>query len=116
MAKTKIKGTIEAWENGELGQDEKHVKKSTLNMDDLDDSCGLQMISIRMQRELLDDLKFLAEYHGIGYQPLMKQALRRFVDCEMKHIAREVMRVERKKTAGEKCEALDDEAQILACG
>lgn len=111
MSKAKVKGTTEAWENGELGRDEQHAKPSKLKMEDLDDACGLQMISIRMQKELLEDLKYLAQYHGIGYQPLMKQALRRFADCEMKHIAREAMRNELKKSKDEQ----EVEPQI-ACG
>lgn len=100
MSKGKVKGTTEAWENGELGQDEQHAKLSDLKMEDLDDALALQMISIRIQKELLEDLKTLAEYHGIGYQPLMKQALRRFADAEMKQIAREAMISVTKKRKG----------------
>lgn len=103
MSKAKIRGTKEAWESGELGRDEKYVKVSNFSPDDLNDSLGLQMISIRMQKELLDDLKFLAAYHEIGYQPLMKQILRRFVDCEMKAIARECM------TKGDAASSNDEE-------
>jgi len=89
MSKEKIKGTSEAWESGELGRDERYVRVSDVKPGDLDDALSLQMISIRLQKELLEDLKFLARYHGMGYQPLMKQALRRFADAEMKRIAKE---------------------------
>lgn len=89
MSTKKIKGSAEAWESGELGRSEQHVRKADLSIDDLHDSVGLQMISIRLQKELLQELKALAAFHGLGYQPLIKQVLRRWVDCEMKSIARE---------------------------
>ena len=89
MTTKKIKGTAEAWESGELGRSEAHVRASDISIDDLQDSVGLQMISIRLQKELLRDIKALAAFHGLGYQPLIKQILRRWVDCEMKSIARE---------------------------
>lgn len=91
MSKGKVKGTAEAWETGELGQDEQYATLSGLKMEELDDALSLQMISIRIQKELLDDLKTLAQYHGVGYQPLIKQVLRRFADAEMKKIARDTM-------------------------
>lgn len=73
----KIEGTSDAWEKGILGLDEKHAKlSSSVDENKLDDSLGLQSISIRMQKSLLEDLKFIAKHNGIGYQPLMKQILR----------------------------------------
>lgn len=39
-----------------------------------------------MQKDVLENLKFIAKYHGIGYQPLIKQILKRFVDSEMNEI------------------------------
>lgn len=91
MSNAKIEGTAEAWETGELGRDEEHVQVSTTDLDSLDEALALQMISIRLQKQLLEDLKSIASYHGLGYQPLIKQVLRRFADGEMKRIARECM-------------------------
>lgn len=84
-----IKGTEEAWESGELGQSEEHVRKSTLDPLQLDVSLGLKAISIRMQESLIDDLKLIAEIHGLGYQPLIKQVLKRFVEAEKKLLLKE---------------------------
>tara|TARA_R100001143_G_scaffold59533_1_gene58197 strand:+ start:1003 stop:1347 length:345 start_codon:yes stop_codon:yes gene_type:complete len=114
MSKGKVKGTADAWEAGELGQDERHAKLSDLKMEDLDDALALQMISIRIQKELLDDLKTLAQYHGIGYQPLMKQVLRRFADAEMRKIARNAMSAATGRKG--KAESDSDEDLQVACG
>ena len=79
----------DAWESGDLGRDEDFAIKSTRNNDSLDNKLNLQMISIRLQQSLLEDLKNIAELNGIGYQPLMKQILKRFVDAEKKQMLRE---------------------------
>lgn len=83
----KIKSTPEAWESGELGQDEKYVKKADVDESTLEESLELQMISIRLQKSLIDDLKNFAQLEELGYQPLIKRVLQRFVDGEKKRIA-----------------------------
>lgn len=55
----------------------------------IDDALGLQPISIRLQKDLLDNLKALAKLNGLGYQPLIRQILTRWVDCELKSMLRE---------------------------
>lgn len=54
----------------------------------IDDSLGLHPISIRLQKDLLDNLKELAKLNGLGYQPLIRQVLTRWVDCELKAMLR----------------------------
>lgn len=54
----------------------------------IDDALGLQPISIRLQKDLLDNLKELAKLNGLGYQPLIRQVLTRWVDCELKDMLR----------------------------
>ncbi|MEW5890230.1 MAG: hypothetical protein AB1768_14580 [Pseudomonadota bacterium] len=84
----KIPDTEEAWESGDLGRDEAHVQRYEGNDErQINESLGLQPISIRLEKELLNDLKFIAQYHGMGYQPLIRQQLKRFVNAEMKQIA-----------------------------
>lgn len=63
--------------------------KSDLSMDDVSDSIGLKSISIRMQQDLLEELKMIAGLNGLGYQSLIKQQLRRFVDAEMRSLLRQ---------------------------
>lgn len=85
-----------AWESGELGRDEKFVKKaSAAQTEALQNALGLQMISIRLQNQLIDDLKFIATAHGIGYQPLIRDVLLRFVTLEKKQIISDA--IKRKK-------------------
>lgn len=98
--KDKILGTDEAWESEILGADEKHAR----SVDDsvtkqIDESLGLQMISIRLDKELIESFKMLGSFHGIGYQPLMRDALKRFAECEMKSIVSGVVESQRKQQA-----------------
>ena len=104
----KKEGTIEAWESGQLGEDEAFVIPVSLAEDNsiqaiVDEVAELQPISIRLQKPLIEDLKVIAGVHGIGYQPLMKQVLKRFVDSEMKRLVRKFQseRMEAQKLAEE---------------
>ncbi|RRQ19920.1 hypothetical protein [Thiohalobacter thiocyanaticus] len=94
MAKRKIRGTEEAWETGELGRDEKYVEVADINESTIDEALELQMISIRLQKSLIEDFKLIAKINGIGYQTLMRQILKRFADSETKRLLRECVRAE----------------------
>lgn len=83
---TKIEGTAEAWEAGQLGNDPAHVQVAPDISREIDEALELQPISIRLQKGLIDNLKALAQLNGIGYQPLIRQLLTRFVDAEMRRI------------------------------
>ncbi|TWG93563.1 hypothetical protein L599_001200000230 [Luteimonas sp. J16] len=50
---------------------------------------GLQMISIRLPKALIDDLKYFAEREGLGYQPLIRRILVRWASHEYKLVAQE---------------------------
>lgn len=93
----KIEGTEDAWESGLLGADEAHAKVAPDQEDEIDAALELQPISIRLQKGLLDNLKALAQLNGIGYQPLVRQVLTRFVDCEMKSILKTKLAEQRKE-------------------
>jgi len=85
---TEIKGTAEAWESGALGRDAAHATRVPAELEQqIDDALDLQMISIRLPKELIEDFKMIAQYHKLGYQPLMRDALKRFATAEMKKIA-----------------------------
>lgn len=88
--KSKIESTPESWETGELGRDEQFIKISEdIKQEAIDESLELQMISIRLQKSLIDDMKMIAKLHGLGYQPLIRQILTRFVECEKKQLLRQ---------------------------
>ena len=88
----KIPASDEAWDTGELGREEEFVRPAP-DDDELeakiDTSLDLQLISIRLQKSLIEDFKHIASINGIGYQPLMRQILKRFADSEKKRILRE---------------------------
>jgi len=92
MAGDKIDSTSEAWEEGALGREEEFVIASAEEINDqLDEALEMQMISIRLQKSLIDDFKTIATFHNnIGYQTLMRQVLRRFAISESKRILREI--------------------------
>jgi len=46
------KDNVELWDNRELGASEEHVGAVNLNLE-IDESLGLQAISIRLQKDLL---------------------------------------------------------------
>lgn len=86
----RIAGTDEAWDSRELGADPAHAKvASAEHAAALDDALGLQSISIRLPRQLIETYKLIAGHHGIGYQPLMRDILQRFVPEGMKEIVAE---------------------------
>ena len=87
----KILDTEEAWHSGELGADEQYAAVAPDDMESIiNENLDLQPISIRLEKSLIEDFKLIADLHGLGYQPLMRQTLKRFADCEKKRILRDV--------------------------
>ena len=85
-AKTKTVEPDDAWDEREVGADEQFVEVAPdINME-LDTALDLHPISIRLQKSLVDNLKALAHLHGLGYQPLIRQILTRWVDSEVKQM------------------------------
>ena len=93
----KIPSTEEAWDNGQLGRDDKYVKRAEDNIESkIDEALELQLISIRLQKSLIEDLKLLAGLNGIGYQPFMRQILTLYADSEKKKLLQETASGNRK--------------------
>lgn len=98
--KEKILSTDEAWESGQLGADEKYARRVHPEMEaQIDETLGMQMISIRLDKNLIDSFKMLGTFHGVGYQPLMRDALKRFAEYEMKAIVSGLVESQRKQKA-----------------
>jgi len=114
MSKTaKIEGTAEAWESGALGRDAAHAKRAPKDLEQkVDEALGLQAISIRLNKELIEDFKFIAKFHCVGYQPLMRDALKRFAEAEYKRIA--VQLANEKAAVKEDCTQSKDAERIAA--
>lgn len=75
----------EKWDNRELGASMDHVEvASEEEIAAFVEAMTLQPISIRLQKDLISDLKDIAKSHGIGYQPMIRDLLQRFVRAEKK--------------------------------
>jgi uncharacterized protein (DUF4415 family) len=87
-----IPDTEEAWSSGELGREEEYAAVAPDENVDviINEHLGLQLISIRLEKSLIEDYKLIAKMNGLGYQPLMRQILKRFADSEKNRILREV--------------------------
>ena len=87
MNKKAIPGTIEAWEDGMLGNSEAHVRQSPTEIrQQIDDAIGMQAISLRLPKATIETYKNLAKMHGVGYQPLMRDAICRWAESELKQL------------------------------
>ena len=85
---TAIEKAAADWENRELGCDEQSVVVADAEHEkSLEESLDLQAISIRLPMELVKKYKFIAGWHGVGYQPLMRDMLHRQVKDLLKEIA-----------------------------
>lgn len=98
MATAKIKDTLEAWENGALGRDEQYVGVADESHETaLQEALEMQAISIRVPKDLVRQYKLIAGFHGVGYQPLMRDVMTRFVKGALKEILEEQLKAEEAK-------------------
>ena len=80
------------WENGDLGNSEEHaVVLGAEHTREVDDALAMHMISIRLPKDLIEGLKFIANREGLGYQPLIRRVLQRFSEAEYRSIAAEML-------------------------
>ena len=110
-ATTKIEGTIEAWEDGRLGESAEHAVIASPEVHaGIAQAIGMQAISIRLPKALIEDLKNIAAYRGVGYQPLARDALQRFAECEKRFIVAQLMEEKRK---AQEALCLEEEPEVL---
>ncbi len=113
---TSIPGTDDAWDTGVLGADPNFAAVAeAVDEGAVDAALGLQPISIRLQRSLIEDFKLIAQLNGLGYQTLMRRVLARFADCEKKRILREVAAAAALRKSGPTTEG-DDGPRHAAAG
>jgi len=71
------------WDSRELGADAAHAKPTTVAEEqEMDDAMGLQVISVRLSKQLIAQLKLLASEKGLGYQPYLRMVLMEHVRAE----------------------------------
>lgn len=69
-----------AWDNRQLGADEKFVRVSTQGTEArIDEGLALQMISMRLPQDVVEKFKIIAREQGLGYQPFMRQILMNYL-------------------------------------
>lgn len=76
----------ELWENGTYGDSEEHAvpaNNPALSLA-IDDALNLELISIRLDKKLLADLKKLSESEGVIYQALIRKVLAQHVNEKRK--------------------------------
>lgn len=93
------------WDNRELGASEEYAERVERDEDieeKLNESNHLRTIHLRLEHELICELERIANYHGLGYQTMTRQLLKRFVNCETNvlEIRSKAMRLQGPKMAG----------------
>jgi len=108
----RVEATADDWgPQGPLGNDPAHARKAEASRG-TDEALGLHPISIRFTKELVRDLKAIAQLNGMGYQPLIREICQRFVDAEKKAILRD--QAVRRKEALERDRELERQAEQAA--
>ena len=98
MAPKIIKDTIEAWDERALGATEAHVGVADESHEALlEETLDLKAISIRLPKDMVRNYKLIAGFHGVGYQPLMRDVLHRFVKDGLKEILEAQLKAEKEK-------------------
>lgn len=106
MNERTIPASDAAWDERALGADEQFVAVADERLTALaDEAAGTQLVSIRMHKAMIDDLKAIAAHQGgMGYQTLMKQVLQRFIDAEQRLMWNEFVALKLKEQAAQGAE------------
>ena len=100
MAKSKNHTATDPWDQRALGADAQFVGVADVSHElALTQALEMQAISIRLPAELIKQYKLIAGFHGIGYQPLMRDILERFVPEGLKEIVALQAKQPRRQTA-----------------
>lgn len=87
MASSRLIDTSELWDTGDLGEDERYVTVTRPSKEDeavLNESLGIEEVSIRMNKDLVEDFKRLAETERVTYKGLMKRILKDYIKSRSK--------------------------------
>lgn len=107
-----------AWESGELGRDIVHARRAPAELEaEVERALAMKLVSIRLPIPMIDALKAIAQYHHIGYQPMVRDLLGRFVASEIPAILEQIGR-EAEAVAEERTRPVDSfmEQKKGACG
>lgn len=107
-----------AWESGELGRDIAHARRAPVELEaDADRALAMRLVTIRLPIPMIEALKAIAKYHEIGYQPMVRDLLGRFVASEIPTILTQIER-DAAAVAEDKTAPVDSflERKKSACG
>jgi len=91
-------GTFRVWENGTFGESLEYAQLSHTSYSlKVDEAASLQMISIRLDKSLIEDLKSMASRKGIEYQPLIRKILDHFVYKEPEEFLQAINKLGKEK-------------------
>ncbi len=89
---SQIEASADDWgPAGKLGNDENSVAFGKEDSK-LDERLGLEPISIRFPKDLVGDLKAIAQLNGMRYQPLIREICKRFVESEKRALRADMAR------------------------
>lgn len=104
------------WEIGQLGNSMEHAIPAPDSLElEVSDALGMQPISIRLPRSLIRDLKLIADKEGLGYQPLMRRVLVRFVEAEFRSMAHEQLISDTRKLGDRAIPDAEEEVEPSRC-
>jgi uncharacterized protein (DUF4415 family) len=93
MNTSKTENAAQAWDSRLLGASATHVAVAdSAHEQALDKAMELQSISIRLPQQLIEQYKLIAHFHGVGYQPLMRDVLTRYVPDALQEIIQTQMK------------------------
>jgi metal-responsive CopG/Arc/MetJ family transcriptional regulator len=69
----------EAWENGTLGQSLEHAAVSTVDPKTIDDALGIELVSFRLNKDIVEALDDLARLNNSSRNALIQEAVAHFV-------------------------------------
>lgn len=75
----KIKGTAQAWEDGTLGASAEHAVAASAEVEAaLDAALGIEVVELRLPKQLVDDFRRVADRRCAGYKILMREVLQQW--------------------------------------
>ena len=81
----------EQWESGALGSDAAHARPVDASIEaEVEQALAMKLVTMRLPVAMIEALKAIAQHHGIGYQPMIRDLLGRFVTSEFKTLLSQI--------------------------
>lgn len=81
----------EQWESGALGQDAAHVRRASVEIEAaVDSALAMKLVTMRLPVPMIEALKAISRFHGVGYQPMVRDLIGRFIASEIPMILSQI--------------------------